>query len=401
MLDVINLFRDKETRDELGIGTIRDAFADLFFPGTSTIQTRARYFLFIPWIYIKLEQKGVKSAKIGQPARYEEVRLINALYNNGMRDGLIGINARGSLKRLPSAIYWQGLGQWGLRLFDGARAVYHRSLDGFYAANKQVSQFQGENRSEDDIGEMQLRQQYNWHPGLLALRPDNFPDEATFTLSTEEAEYLQERIVSSQSGSLLAFLAAETRPLDRTAYPWEHPDWARFPTAIQEYLTHARLFSLAIHGAALLYNLMLAEQAMETISRERQEQVDSYRMRLDDWASEMRQYQQDYNNWDWQARFWQIVFLGNPRIPWRTQRFVQSWLTIIVAENNVTHLADSTAARQLLRERERRLKGKLARLHNPRSLELWNGEAGTGRLNYRWGVTQTILGDILEGLDHA
>lgn len=54
MLDVISLFSEKTTRDELGIGSVRDAFADLFFPGTSTIQTRARYFLFIPWIYLDL-----------------------------------------------------------------------------------------------------------------------------------------------------------------------------------------------------------------------------------------------------------------------------------------------------------------------------------------------------------
>ena len=34
-LDIVALFRDHTTRDELGIGTVRDAFADLFFPGTS------------------------------------------------------------------------------------------------------------------------------------------------------------------------------------------------------------------------------------------------------------------------------------------------------------------------------------------------------------------------------
>ena len=57
MLDVVSLFREKETRDELGIGTIRDAFADIFFPGTSTIQTRARYFLFIAWLMKDLEDR--------------------------------------------------------------------------------------------------------------------------------------------------------------------------------------------------------------------------------------------------------------------------------------------------------------------------------------------------------
>jgi len=51
MLDVINAFSEKDTRDELGFGSVRDAFADTLFPGTSTIQTRARYFLFVPWIY--------------------------------------------------------------------------------------------------------------------------------------------------------------------------------------------------------------------------------------------------------------------------------------------------------------------------------------------------------------
>ena len=45
ILDVLDLFREKGTIDELGLGTIRDAFADMLFPGTSAPQTKARYFL--------------------------------------------------------------------------------------------------------------------------------------------------------------------------------------------------------------------------------------------------------------------------------------------------------------------------------------------------------------------
>jgi hypothetical protein len=51
MLEIVDLFREKGTVDELGVGTIRDAFADHLFPGTSTLHSRARYFLFIPWVY--------------------------------------------------------------------------------------------------------------------------------------------------------------------------------------------------------------------------------------------------------------------------------------------------------------------------------------------------------------
>ena len=61
MLDVVDLFREHDTRDELGIGSVRDAFADLFFPGTSTIMTRARYFLLVAWTYQRLEKSRISS----------------------------------------------------------------------------------------------------------------------------------------------------------------------------------------------------------------------------------------------------------------------------------------------------------------------------------------------------
>lgn len=41
MREVIDLFRESDTLDELGIGQVRDAFGDLLFPGLSTTQTRA------------------------------------------------------------------------------------------------------------------------------------------------------------------------------------------------------------------------------------------------------------------------------------------------------------------------------------------------------------------------
>ena len=44
-LDVINLLSEQGAVDELGKGTVRDAFANCFFPGTSTVQTRVKYFL--------------------------------------------------------------------------------------------------------------------------------------------------------------------------------------------------------------------------------------------------------------------------------------------------------------------------------------------------------------------
>ena len=53
MRDIIRPFAERESRDELGLGQIRDAIADALFPGTSTLLTRARHLLFVPWAYQK------------------------------------------------------------------------------------------------------------------------------------------------------------------------------------------------------------------------------------------------------------------------------------------------------------------------------------------------------------
>ena len=84
-LDVISLFKLQDTRDELGLASIRDAFAEEFFPGTSTIQTRARYFLLVPWLYLKLERRHVSSAQVTQRLRRLEEALI--AHRGGLSSG--------------------------------------------------------------------------------------------------------------------------------------------------------------------------------------------------------------------------------------------------------------------------------------------------------------------------
>jgi len=111
ILEAIDLFREKDTRDELGIAGIRDAFSDMLFPGTGALQTRARYLLFVPWMYLDFEARRVPSAEVARRVRDVEVKLINTLAESSIPPppGTIGIQARSSLQRFPSSIYWNGL----------------------------------------------------------------------------------------------------------------------------------------------------------------------------------------------------------------------------------------------------------------------------------------------------
>jgi hypothetical protein len=55
--------------------------------------------------------------------------------------------------------------------------------------------------------------------------------------------------------------------------------------------------------------------------------------------------------------------------------------------------------RRLIADREKSLKKDLARLGNPNAKNGWGGDSGSGQMDYRWWISQRILGDILFGLE--
>lgn len=213
MLDVIDLFKEHTTRDELGIGSIRDGFAEMLFPGTSTVQTRARYFLFIPWMYQHLERKGVNPESITNKARQQEIQLIYALANSADTEGVIGIDVREGLQRLPSSIYWQGLETWGIRLFQGSQELYHRMFATFHRQSIKREQWR------DDDNDMPVgASAVSWHPELPEA-PADFPSQAAFQLRPVDAEYLRERICTQHHGTLLALLSEQPRASTKVDFP--------------------------------------------------------------------------------------------------------------------------------------------------------------------------------------
>lgn len=382
-LDVIDLFREKGTVDELGIGTVRDAFADLLFPGTSTIMTRARYYLFVPWIYLRHEKRKTPSNEIANSARKDEIALIEALVKTDDTRGVIGIEARANLKRLPSTIYWQGLGQLGIRRYPGAREGYHRALDAFYKNGGTVI------RGDDghavvggNIG--------NWDPALPPA-PAGFPGTATLQMEKAEAEYLRERITQSAPESLFAFLVDHLADASQVSFPWEHPLWRKMTAKNRLQLQHARNFSETMGGAALLYNLMLAEKKQD------EERIEGYRALFADWAEAMSERMAELEAWS-RPDFWAMVHATGARVGRATPAFIDAWFEHAISKSPAA-IAGSASVRQLIALRERSLKGPLARLDNMRALDLWGGASSSGRLDYRWNrPVRAMLTDLRSAL---
>ena len=393
MLEVVEMFREEGTVDELGLGAARDALSDTLFPGTSTLHTRARYLLFIPWIYLAMEQLKTPSGQADAALKNREVRLIAALEAGGEYEGVIGIDARNRLKRFPSVLYWNAMAAFGIRQFRGSQQQYHRSLDGIYGQRSAVPAIEGDEPA--GIGRLQT-----WHPRVPAA-PDGFLQQTDFTLSPTEAEYLQQRLLEQAGGTYLAYLATCEGQQIKGAFPWEAPQAITAPAPVRTHLQHARNFSELMHGAALLYNLILAEKINQARRAGAELDVDSdrsdeYRALLDEWTAEVVERIDDYaEGWD-RSGFWLLVREVNPRVSQRLVVFMDRWIDLVIARRGDVSL--SPEARNLISEREIAVKRGMARVSNLRALERWSGASGLAQLAFRWKQGRQYAQDVLDGL---
>lgn len=389
MLELVGLFREQGTVDELGIGTIRDALADTLFPGTSTLHTRPRYLLFIPWIYQRIERDRVPSARVDDRLKRDELRLIEALDAGGENLGVIGIQARKSLRRFPSIVYWNALATLGIRRFAGSQQQYHRALDSLYRRRSEAI--------PTDEGEAAAI--HTWHP-RLPDPPPGLLEQVRFDLRREDADYLQERILESSPSTYLAHLvAAEDGELDG-AFPWDSLMAFTAPEEVRDHLEHARNFSELLHGAMLLYNLILADKVNEARRAGADVAVESdrtfhYRERLEGWSATVRARRDAYRAWSRPA-FWDLVTRRDVRVPLPARIFVEAWVELAIERAEA--VADDATARALVAEREIAVKRQLARVANPRALELWRGAAGSDQLSFRWNESRQLADDVLAGL---
>lgn len=213
VLSVMELLSEKGTLDELGIAPVRDGFANLFFPGNTTIQTRAKYFLIVPYAF-----KTIESGKETNPDRMqrqlEEIEkscCLCFLDKNSTEEGVIGSNTirhGGWVRRSPSDIYWAGLKRY--RIFDGLNLSISQYIDAISKMKKEKSNTlklgnRNDNSEADgDDKNAELSLKYNfWH---IPTYKSDWQDDLKIELTEEEAAMLYNSIRETCSGSMLEFI---------------------------------------------------------------------------------------------------------------------------------------------------------------------------------------------------
>ena len=382
-MDVLRLFQEQGAVDELGIGVIRDGFANYFFPGTSTIQTRAKYFFIIPYAMMDTVADSRVISVPNALRRLDEIEKESAsiLKKNSGDLGVIGATVLPKwVVRPPSTIYWNGLRTLGI--FNGGLLQNMTISEYFRLAiklrdEKKASSLgnrkeEAEENDKDDADAGDFRFRNFWQLPYL----HNWKDQLTIELTKEESEYLSTKIKTSCPQSVFAFILRDGVDIE------QYDDFSAFSYDLKPLLDdeNASMLELAdrfndfISLAQIRYNLILSDG-----------QNSDALFRWNDVKDNAINYAEHV---DLDAIFSRL-HLHNPGL----RDFLRKFRDAVLSDDWVT--ADGVVIKQ-----EVRIKGARAKLRNKSkySPDRW---IGGYRLDYRFTDARRLIMDIRKGGGHV
>lgn len=406
---VIDLLSEQGVIDELGIGVVRDSFADHLFPGISTIQTRPKYFPLTALLlkdYLENEKHKRRPRSLGRYLEDEEkrcrIRLVESAREHdgddlGIIGGTFGLRNDRDVVRRASSIYWNGLRQFGfvspphLSLSEFGR----RLADDRHQLHA-LLQERGDERGDDldavDRGH-RLR--------VIAPEvPEDYWETLSIGLTREEAVFLRHQIVATQPDSLVGQILSRDEAMDEVLLLRDDAvfeDFAELPSIrtlaseeLRRAVSHARDFWRLVEGAHIRYNCLLQDRFGT------EELLAEYESLWEDWRSRLPEY---LEGWD-TSFMWQVVSEQGRRVKMSTRAFLEGWLEECQQGAGNRDRCDALVKRQEIRN-----KGNRARLR-PGNQEAINDWLGLFQAQYRFPEVRQLVWDIRsgengEGGDHA
>ena len=217
---MMQLLQESEAIEELGIGRVRDHFSNTLFPGTSTLQHHAKYFVVMPSLYYHTAFKSRKFQNLAEVSRYikeAEVQITRQMAKwdnnqiNTTETGITGINALKDalndynkyVKYDPAYIYGSGLARYGIIPDTGVERLILELNKKHFADPHNKGALKSEDTTEDagDLtGDKQViktcGESYDFFNGKTM----------SLALTEKEASFMKDRIHSSCDGTMLAYL---------------------------------------------------------------------------------------------------------------------------------------------------------------------------------------------------
>ena len=401
---VLDLLGGSAVLDELGIGTIRDSFSDLLFPGLSTIQTRAKYFFTVPRILRDYERLPTAMRHKNPLAQYlpdRERDVMENLCRNHSGDGgdyarlgIVGAKFHGTGRdalRKPSAVYWNGLRTFGLVRTGGSLAEFARTFAN--PARSLEDLLKPTDRDDPDDGGPG-----GGRPRVLPVGDDrgdgDWVESVRLELTAEEATLLKRQMEGRVPDSLLGQLLLNDPLRETFLGPLAECSFADLcgepafvnplPADLRRILQTAGDFWRLLEGAHVRYNVLLQPRGTPETREKAEDRWAAWRAGLGGFP------------WDrWETdRLWEVAGRAGRTVKPFTRTFVANW------ERAVRGGAGDGVLDALVTRQERLNKGRRARLREgaEESVGDWTGIDG---LEYRLPQARTMLRDIQDGLARA
>ena len=379
ILSVLDLLSEPGTLDELGIAPIRDGFSNLFFPGTSTIQTRAKYFFAVPYALKQLERSGETNPNKVLKALDSIERTCGELLleQNREENGIIGkrsLQGGKWVKRTPADIYWAGLRQYGI--FTGGNLSLSEYIRVSCAMRTQKSTLKklgnrNDNAEENECDDKNAGDLFKMQFWKMPLYHDDWLEEFRMELSREEAQFLSSQIIENCNSSMLSYVLENNiiEFLECESFQDIGTLIEKFSVDVQEDYWKAVSFSQFIYAIRTVYNVIVSDAKNEYANSELERQKENYK---------------EIAALDIDAIMERLAIFHNPLL----RKFLKQ-----VQENmingNVEEIKKCIISREIQLKGTSRAKSAHPGEFNP---EDW---LGGGQLDYRFYNARTILRDIM------
>lgn len=271
---VLDLFSKPGVLDELGIALIRDGFSNLFFPGTTTIQTRAKYFLMIPYTFRDLESMSTNDPdKLKTELNALEKQCASILDKNYDGTGIIGVDTIKQpqwVKRPPSSIYWAGLRTYGIFKHNLSINEYIKEICSRNYKKRNLSKSgnynDGFGDGQDVKGGGDIQSLDFWN---ISTYDKKWQEKLKMDLTKEEGEFLRDQIINSCPCSMFAFILKYNCRciLDCNSFSDLEPMLQNFPKEIKTNFCLAKCFSDFNKVLKILYNGIILDEENEEMKK--------------------------------------------------------------------------------------------------------------------------------------
>ena len=235
--EIEGLLADPGTLDELGVRVVQNVFSDYFFPATTTIETRAKYLLLIPYALKHIIETGEGELFDAKKALLKEENIImkslcyqketidegvfsKNTFESGVDDKDIRLMLNGDksiIDRYPSTIYWTTLKKIGIINTSLSLSAFLKEIEAFIKNLPEKANKTKKNNGDDDGGitdddiaesPVDLRGEYikKVLPDFIPYDYDSKYASETLTLTRDEAEFLKNAFAKCDNNSLFSIV---------------------------------------------------------------------------------------------------------------------------------------------------------------------------------------------------